>query len=108
MIANKVNALIKNIKERYRGPVSDPSIYNINNGYDWVNTVPVKPQARAYARLKPILSRMLFNVVWITIVVAVCYTGFRALDYRAIEEGCLRYEINPTQVSDKWESVCKS
>lgn len=86
--------------------VSRSNELTIEQQHDWVNIEPVEPTVRLWVSLKPWLIKSFGNLVWSLIVVAICYAGFRFMDYRAIEEGCLRYELTPSQVSDNWEKVC--
>lgn len=92
---------------RTGSPVVRSNEPSIEYQHDWVNVEPVEPTVRLWVKLKPILIGRLIDLLWVMLVIAICYTGFRFMDYRAIEEGCLRYELTPTQVSDDWEAVCK-
>lgn len=92
---------------RVKAPVTHSKALTLEQQYDWVNIEPVEHTVRLWVKLRAYLLRALGNLVWAVLLVTICYTGFRALDYRAIEEGCLRYELTPSQVSGAWDKICK-
>lgn len=92
---------------RTGSPVTLSNDLSAEYQHDWVNIEPVEPTVRLWVKLKPVLIKKLIDLLWVMILVSICYAGFRLMDYHAIEEGCLRYELTPTQVSDDWEAICK-
>lgn len=91
---------------RRERPVSNCTELTIEQQHDWVNYVPIEPKVRLWLRIAPKLDKLFWNSLLWVVVIAICYAGFRALDYRAIEDGCLRYELNPNAVSQQWEKIC--
>lgn len=92
---------------RIKRSVSNPQTLTAEQMHDWVNYVPIEPRVRLWLRIKPRLVKVTQDVVTLALAVAFCYAGFRALDYRAIEDGCLRYEANPMAANQMWEKVCE-
>lgn len=101
-----MKTLLSGIRNTFKPPVRHPNGLTVEQMHDWVNITPRPPAGRIWDILKPMLIKGLFNLLWTLVLVAICYAAFRAMDYSAIEDGCLRYELQPTEMSDRWEQVC--